>query len=92
MRFIVWSINNVCATKLEFTPMLRYKHLMNTAAAPLIRTAVAPLIRTAAAPLIRTAAAPLIRTAVAVGFAIMLSGCVVYPAWGPYYHPHHWGY
>jgi hypothetical protein len=50
------------------------------------------LIRTAAAPLIRTAAAPLIRTAVAVGFAIMLSGCVVYPAWGPYYHPHHWGY
>jgi hypothetical protein len=42
--------------------------------------------------LIRTAAAPLIRTAVAVGFAIMLSGCVVYPAWGPYYHPHHWGY
>jgi hypothetical protein len=58
----------VSATNREFTPMLRYKHL------------------------IRTAVAPLVRTAVAVGFAIMLSGCVVYPAWGPYYHPHHWGY
>jgi hypothetical protein len=34
----------------------------------------------------------LIRTAAALGLAIMLSGCVVYPAWGPYYHPHHWGY
>lgn len=26
--------------------------------------------------------------------AVLLSGCVVEPAWGPYYHhPHHyWGY
>ena len=31
----------------------------------------------------------LIKTAAAFGIAIMLSGCVVYPAWGPYYH-HHW--
>jgi hypothetical protein len=34
----------------------------------------------------------LIKTAAALGIAVMLSGCVVYPAWGPYYHPHHWGY
>jgi hypothetical protein len=33
----------------------------------------------------------LIRTAAAIGLAILLSGCVVYPA-GPYYRPHHWGY
>jgi hypothetical protein len=34
----------------------------------------------------------LLRTAAALGLAIMLSGCVIYPAWGPYYHPHHWGH
>jgi hypothetical protein len=35
----------------------------------------------------------LLQTAAALCFALMLSGCVVYPAWGPYYHPHHyWGY
>jgi hypothetical protein len=34
----------------------------------------------------------LIQTAVALGVVFMVSGCVVYPAWGPYYHPHHWGY
>jgi hypothetical protein len=35
----------------------------------------------------------LIRAAWAVGLAILLSGCVVEPAWGPYYHhPHYWGY
>jgi hypothetical protein len=34
----------------------------------------------------------LIRTAAALSLAILLSGCVVYPAWGPYGHPHHWGY
>jgi hypothetical protein len=35
----------------------------------------------------------LIRTAGAVCLAILLSGCVIEPAWGPYYgHPHHWGY
>jgi hypothetical protein len=33
----------------------------------------------------------LITTAAALGLAIMLSGCVVYPA-GPYYHPYHWRY
>jgi hypothetical protein len=33
----------------------------------------------------------LVRVAVALGLAITLSGCVIYPA-GPYYHPHHWGY
>jgi hypothetical protein len=32
----------------------------------------------------------LIKTAATLGLAIMLSGCVIYPAWGPYYHPHHW--
>jgi hypothetical protein len=31
----------------------------------------------------------LFRIAAAVGFAIMLSGCVVVPA-GPYYHHHYW--
>jgi hypothetical protein len=34
----------------------------------------------------------LIRTAAAFGIAIMLSGCVIAPAWGPYYHGHHGGY
>jgi hypothetical protein len=35
----------------------------------------------------------LIRVAGAICLAILLSGCVVEPAWGPYYgHPHHWGY
>jgi hypothetical protein len=35
----------------------------------------------------------LIQTVAVLGLAVMLSGCVVYPAWGPYYgHPHHWGY
>jgi hypothetical protein len=24
--------------------------------------------------------------------AITLSGCVIVPAGGGYYHPHHWGY
>jgi hypothetical protein len=31
----------------------------------------------------------LIRTA-AVCLTILLSGCVIAPAWGPYYHPHHY--
>lgn len=31
----------------------------------------------------------LIKTAAACGLAIMLSGCVVYPAWGPHHHWHH---
>ena len=34
----------------------------------------------------------LLRTAAAVGLALVLSGCVIYPIGGPYYHPHHWGY
>nr|WP_294512779.1 hypothetical protein [uncultured Rhodopila sp.] len=34
----------------------------------------------------------LIRTAAAVCLAVLLSGCVVVPAWGPYYHPHHYYY
>jgi hypothetical protein len=35
----------------------------------------------------------LIRTAAAACIAVLLSGCVIAPAWGPYYHPHHyWGY
>lgn len=34
----------------------------------------------------------LIRSVAALGLAIMLSGCVIYPAWGPYHHSHHWGY
>lgn len=33
----------------------------------------------------------LINTVAVLGLAVMLSGCVVYPAWGPYHH-HHWGY
>ena len=32
----------------------------------------------------------LIRTVGAVCFALLLSGCVIEPAWGPYYHHHHW--
>jgi hypothetical protein len=32
----------------------------------------------------------LIRLAGTICVAIMLSGCVVAPAWGPYWHPHHW--
>ncbi len=31
----------------------------------------------------------LVQTVAVFGLAIMLSGCVVYPAWGPYHH-HHW--
>lgn len=35
----------------------------------------------------------LLRTVGALALAIVLSGCVVVPAWGPYYgHPHHWRY
>ena len=35
----------------------------------------------------------LIRVAGAVCLAILLSGCVIEPAWGPDYgHPHRWGY
>jgi hypothetical protein len=34
----------------------------------------------------------LMRAAGAVCLAILLSGCVVEPAWGPYYHHPHWGY
>jgi hypothetical protein len=33
----------------------------------------------------------LIRTTAALGVAIMLSGCIIAPAWGPYHH-HHWGW
>ncbi len=33
----------------------------------------------------------LIKVAAVLGLAVMLSGCVVYPA-GPYYHPYHWHY
>lgn len=29
----------------------------------------------------------LLRTASAVGLALLLSGCVVYPAYGPHWHP-----
>jgi hypothetical protein len=31
----------------------------------------------------------LIRTAAAVCLALLLSGCVIEPAWGPYWHHHH---
>ena len=34
----------------------------------------------------------LIRIAGAVCLAILLSGCVIEPAWGPYYHNPHYGY
>ena len=35
----------------------------------------------------------LIRTAAAVWLAMLLSGCVIEPAWGPYHHHHyHDGY
>lgn len=38
---------------------------------------------------------PLIRAALAAAMAMLLSGCVVEPAWGPYYyhhpHYHYWG-
>lgn len=35
----------------------------------------------------------LVRIASALGLAIMLSGCVIEPAWGPYYHhPRYYGY
>jgi hypothetical protein len=35
----------------------------------------------------------LIRVAGGVCLAILLSGCVIDPTWGPYYHhPHHWDY
>jgi hypothetical protein len=33
---------------------------------------------------------PLLRTVGAVCLAILLSGCVIEPAWGPYWHHHHW--
>ena len=32
----------------------------------------------------------LIRTAVALGLAIMLSGCIIVPPGGGDYHRHHW--
>jgi hypothetical protein len=32
------------------------------------------------------------RIAGAVGLALLLSGCVIEPAWGPYHHHHHYGY
>jgi PBP1b-binding outer membrane lipoprotein LpoB len=31
-----------------------------------------------------------IRIAGAVCLALLLSGCVIEPAWGPYHHHHHW--
>jgi hypothetical protein len=35
----------------------------------------------------------LLRAIGAACLAIILSGCVIEPAWGPYYgHRHHWGY
>jgi hypothetical protein len=36
----------------------------------------------------------LIRTAAAVCLTVLLSGCVIAPAWepGPYHHPHHYYY
>jgi PBP1b-binding outer membrane lipoprotein LpoB len=35
---------------------------------------------------------PLIKVAAVLGLAVLLSGCVIYPA-GPYdYHPPRWGY
>jgi hypothetical protein len=36
----------------------------------------------------------LFRVVSAVCLALIVSGCVVEPAWGPYYHPHYhyWGY
>lgn len=35
----------------------------------------------------------LIKMAAALAVAAALSGCVVAPAWGPYYRPHpYWGY
>jgi hypothetical protein len=32
----------------------------------------------------------LVRSAGALCLAVLLSGCVIAPAWGPYYHPHHY--
>ena len=32
----------------------------------------------------------LLRSAGALCLAVLLSGCVVVPAYGPYYHPHHY--
>jgi PBP1b-binding outer membrane lipoprotein LpoB len=32
----------------------------------------------------------LFRSASALCLAVLLSGCVIAPAWGPYYHPHHY--
>ncbi len=34
----------------------------------------------------------LIRVVGALGLAIMVSGCVIEPAWGPYHHHHYYGY
>ena len=31
-----------------------------------------------------------IRIAGAFGLAILVSGCVIVPAWGPYHHHHHY--
>ncbi|HQT77701.1 MAG TPA: hypothetical protein PLD10_11670 [Rhodopila sp.] len=36
---------------------------------------------------------PLIRATIAIAMAMLLSGCIIEPAWGPYYHHryyHHW--
>jgi hypothetical protein len=38
---------------------------------------------------------PFVRVIGALCVAMMLAGCVVEPAWGPYYHHphyHYWGY
>ncbi len=42
--------------------------------------------------LIRKAAARGAKALAAFGIAILLSGCIIVPGGGGYYHPHHWGY
>lgn len=32
----------------------------------------------------------LIKATGAICLAILLSGCVIEPGWGPFYHHHHW--
>jgi hypothetical protein len=39
-----------------------------------------------------TAGRIILRTAAALGVALLLSGCVVYPAGPYYYHPHYYGW
>ncbi len=44
-------------------------------------------------PMIRKATAKGVKAIAAAGIAILLSGCIVVPVGGGYYHPHHhWGY